>query len=353
MNIGVSFGRLTTLHDGVGEFAVQLGTRLAARAPELARQGVHLHFHLPRRRFGLFGDRLRCLPLRSIQKRIHLRWTRYDVWHRTHQLLSHRPPAGARCRLTTVHDLNFLYGQKDPREEGNARKMRRVLAETDRVVTDTRFVAGDVRDHAGFAGPIDTIHLGARSLVYDPREPVAGIEPGGYLFHVSRMIPTKNIGAILGLAALWPEQEFVLAGPPSGDVEAVRGAVAERGLGNVRILTDVDDARKAWLFANCAGFLFPSFTEGFGLPPLEAMHFGKPSFLSDRTCLPEIGGDVAAYFHDFEPGSMRRVVEQGLAEARQPGRADALRRQAATFSWDACAEAYLALYLRLAGNATR
>ena len=223
-----------------------------------------------------------------------------------------------------------------------------LLAATDLVVTDTRYVAGDVRGHGGFRGPVETIYLGARSLVGDPQEAVEGVEPGRYLFHLSRMAASKNMSAILGLAAAWPEQGFVLAGPASSSVEAVRAEASARGLANVRILTDVNDAQKAWLYASCAGFLFPSLTEGFGLPPLEAMHFGKPAFLSTLTCLPEIGGEEAWYFRDFEAGAMRAVVEKGLRESREPGRAEAIRRQAARFSWDACADAYVAVYRRLA-----
>jgi glycosyltransferase involved in cell wall biosynthesis len=111
----------------------------------------------------------------------------------------------------------------------------------------------------------------------------------------------------------------------------------------------IDDAQKAWAFAHCAGFLFPSLAEGFGLPPIEAMHFGKPVFLSRRTCLPEIGGDAACYFDDFEPTSMKRIVEEGLARAKRPGRAAAIMAHAAQFDWDRCAAAYLALYRRLLG----
>ena len=351
VEIGVCFGRLRTMHDGIGEFSTQLGTRLEARAQELEARGVRLTFCLPRKRFGIFGDRVRQVPLRDIQKQLHLSLVRYDVWHRVHQLLSHRPPLGARRRLVTVHDYNFRYGETGPRLEQHLRKARRMLEGTDLVVTDTRYVANDVREYAGFGGPVETIYLGARSLTGDPREPVAGVEPGSYLLHLSRMAPGKNVGSLLGLAEAWPEQRFLLAGPASEDVDRVRDEAATRGLGNVRVLNDVSNAQKAWLYANCAGFLLPSFSEGFGLPPLEAMHFGKPAFLSDRTCLPEIGGDVAFYFRDFEPRSMRRVVEEGLAAARQPGRAEAIAAHAARFSWDACADAYLSLYLRLAGVA--
>ncbi|MDE2161264.1 MAG: glycosyltransferase, partial [Burkholderiales bacterium] len=110
-----------------------------------------------------------------------------------------------------------------------------------------------------------------------------------------------------------------------------------------------DDAQKAWAYARCSGFLFPSLAEGFGLPPIEAMHFGKPVFLARRSCLPEIGGDAADYFDDFEPAAMRAVVERGLRRAAEPGRADAVRAHAARFDWDRAADDYLALYRRLLG----
>ena len=102
-------------------------------------------------------------------------------------------------------------------------------------------------------------------------------------------------------------------------------------------------------YAQCTGFLFPSLTEGFGLPPIEAMHFGKPVFLARRTCLPEIGGEAADYFDDFAPAHMRSVVEQGLARFADPSRAQFVRDHAAQFDWDRAAEAYLDLYRKLLG----
>jgi glycosyltransferase involved in cell wall biosynthesis len=92
--------------------------------------------------------------------------------------------------------------------------------------------------------------------------------------------------------------------------------------------------------------MFPSLTEGFGLPALEAMYFGRPVFLSNLTSLPEIGGEEAFYWHDFEPASMKRCVEQGLAnfDAQAGAR---VRARALSFSWDRCTDEYLALYRQL------
>jgi glycosyltransferase involved in cell wall biosynthesis len=160
------------------------------------------------------------------------------------------------------------------------------------------------------------------------------------------MSPSKNPQALIDLARAWPAMTFLLCGPPSDDAKRLRATVK---LPNLQFHLGINDAQKAWAYAQCRGFLFPSLTEGFGLPPIEAMHFGKPVFLARRTCLPEIGGAAADYFDDFEPAAMRAVVEHGLARQAQPGRADAVRLHAAQFDWDLAAKHYLALYRRLLG----
>jgi glycosyltransferase involved in cell wall biosynthesis len=351
-HIGICFGTLPTLHEGLGEFSVQLGRRVVARAAALrAEHGVRLHLYLREERHGLFGDGVEYQPLRETQRVLHLAPRRFDLWHTLNQHVAYRPPLGARRRLLTVHDLNFLYVKRGVSLARNLWVARRRVGRQDRVVAITEHVAGDVRRHTGFAGPIDVIHNGARSLVGERQEPVAGLAPGSFLFHLSRMTPSKNVAAMLDLAAAWPEQRLVLAGPRSAPVSSTLAEARARGLANVTVLADVTDGQKAWLYGHCAGFLFPSLTEGFGLPPIEAMHFGTPAFLSDRTSLPEVGGEAAYFFRRFDPAHMRQVIEAGLADARRAGRAEAIRRHAAAFSWDACADRYVALYLAMLGRA--
>jgi len=142
---------------------------------------------------------------------------------------------------------------------------------------------------------------------------------------------------------------LVLAGPRSRESDALRAQVERGDPPNLRVLQDISDAQKSWLYANCAAFLFPSLTEGFGLPPLEAMHFGKPVFLSRLTSLPEVGGDAAAYFDGFEPLAMRRCIEAALPALAT--RTDAIRAHAAGYTWDRAGDAYLALYRDLLGLA--
>jgi glycosyltransferase involved in cell wall biosynthesis len=348
MRIGISLGGIGAFHDGLGEFALQLGRRIAAQAPRWREaDGIAFDFHLREKLFGIFGADVGYRAVTRWQRLHHVQPERYALWHSLHQLNKTLPPRGCGPRLVTVHDLNYLAHPSAFSRWRHDRRTRALMMRTDHIVAISRHTADDVRRHLGWTGPMEVIYNGARNLGADPQAALPGREGGRpFLFHLSRMSPSKNPQAILALAEAWPEMDFVFCGPPSDDAKALRARV---GRPNVFFHLGIDDAQKTWAYAHCAGFLFPSLTEGFGLPPIEAMHFGKPVFLSRRTCLPEIGGDAAEYFDDFDPAAMKLVVERGLARQRAPGRADAIRAHAAQFDWDRAAAAYLALYRRLLG----
>lgn len=350
--IGISLGNIGNLQDGLGEFALQIGQAIARVAPLwLERDQVAFDFHLLEQHEGLFGNAVGYLPVNRLQRWRHVRPDSYAVWHSLHQLNKTLPPVGTGVRVVTVHDLNYLYGRNAWSTWRHHRRTCALMRRTDVVVAISQYTAADVRRHLNWHGTTEVILRGARRLVAGAQEPLPGWKAEDdrqFLFHLSRMSPSKNPGAIVELARCWPEMRFVMSGPQGADSRALRDSVE---LPNVEFHLGISDAQKAWAFAHCAGFLFPSWTEGFGLPPIEAMQFGAPVFLSRLTSLPEIGGEVADYFDDFEPAAMKRVVELGLARHRTAGRADAIRAHAARYDADRAADAYLALYRRLLGLA--
>ena len=353
MRIGISLGNIGALHDGLGEFSLQIGRRIAAAAPEWRQEyGVEFSFHLREKLFGLFGSDVQYLPVNRWQRVQHVQpGIAFALWHSLHQLNKTLPPQAAGVRVVTVHDLNYLYGRNALSRWRHHRRTLALARRTDVMVAISHHTAGDVQRHLGWTGDIEVIHNGARSFVDAPREPLKGWaarDTRPFIYHLSRMSPSKNPTAIVELARIWPEMTFVMCGPPGDDAKKLRASVQ---LPNVEFHLGISEAQKAWAYAHCAAFLFPSLTEGFGLPPIEAMHFGKPVVLARRTCLPEIGGDAADYLDSFEPQAMKQVVQQALQRHGQPGRADAIRQHAAQFDWDRAAAAYLALYARLLGLA--
>jgi glycosyltransferase involved in cell wall biosynthesis len=99
-------------------------------------------------------------------------------------------------------------------------------------------------------------------------EPVPGLEPGFFLC-VSRLLPYKNVDAVVEAFATLPHGLVVVGDGPDRD------RLSQLAGPNVRLLGGVDDARLRWLYANATALVAASY-EDFGLTPLEAASFGKP-----------------------------------------------------------------------------
>ena len=351
--IGISLGNMGSLQDGLGEFALQIGGGIAAHARDWRqRLGIAFDFHCREKLFGTFGNEVGYLKVTRWQRLRHVQPERYALWHSLHQLNKTLVPQGCGPRVVTVHDLNYVYKPNRFSVWRDHRRAQALMRRSDYLVAISEYTASDLRKHLHWTGPLEVIHNGARNLTGVAPRPLPGFESPTrpFLFHLSRMSRSKNPQAILGLAAAWPEMDFLFCGPPTDDARALE---ATTHLPNVHFRFAISDAQKAWAFGHCAGFLFPSLTEGFGLPPIEAMQFGKPVFLSRLTSLPEVGGDAAYYFDDWDPAAMRRVVDAGLARGADPVRVAEVKAHAARFDWAQAADRYLALYLRLLGRSEK
>lgn len=163
--------------------------------------------------------------------------------------------------------------------------------------------------------------------------------------------PHKNAGAILGMADRLVQDGFRIAvvGQSNLRIFANQGTTVD-GRG-ITWLGRLDDGELAALLQRSLCLAFPSLTEGFGLPPLEAMALGCPVVVSDRASLPEICGDAALY---ADPTRMTDWHAQFRLLRREPGLREALvargRVQAQSFSWQRSAELYLRMLVRLSGD---
>jgi len=83
------------------------------------------------------------------------------------------------------------------------------------------------------------------------------------------------------------------------------------------------------------------------LPVTEAMSVGKPVFLSHRTALPEIGSNMAFYFHNFSESHIQQVFTKGMKEYEENKMQQAIQKHCENFSWDKAANEYLDVYRSL------
>jgi glycosyltransferase involved in cell wall biosynthesis len=121
-----------------------------------------------------------------------------------------------------------------------------------------------------------------------------------YILSVSTLEPRKNIDHVIRCFAKLVQQEklhdlnLVLVGSQGWNYDQIFAAISEfKELKDRIIVTGfVDDEDLATIYSNALMFLYPSFYEGFGLPPLEAMQCGLPVITSDTSSLPEVVGDA-------------------------------------------------------------
>ena len=150
--------------------------------------------------------------------------------------------------------------------------------------------------------------------------------------------------------AFLPDFDLVIAGPAHSSYtskimeEARKWKVEDR----VILAGEVSEEEKYRLYQNMEGLVFPSLAEGFGLPVVEAMGLGKSAFLSKMGSLPEIGGEFAHYFPNFEPEEMAEIVRRGLKNDRlNSGMKEQLIARSGLFTWDNAARGYSDIYRSL------
>jgi glycosyltransferase involved in cell wall biosynthesis len=329
---------------GLHTFGHALGRQLAHQGKEHFAMSAYTY----PRQDGFLGPQASYVPHRRYHRWYFPRNGQYDLVHFADQYCRFGPERVRARTVMTVHDLNQVHEQRpgSRKLEKYLRKMARRIGGVDRVVAISEFVKADIlRFFPDAADKISVIHNGAESGRAPDGHRPRFMPPGRFLFTVGMVCPKKNQHVLVPLLR-GTDDTLVVAGVIKDDyrqqilAEAARFGVADR----IVITGPVSQADKDWYYAHCAAFLFPSLAEGFGLPVIEAMHHGRPVFLSRLTSLPEIGGDAAFYFEHFDPEHMAEVFAAGMRRFDSEGGADRARARAMEFTWERAGAAYLELY---------
>lgn len=126
-----------------------------------------------------------------------------------------------------------------------------------------------------------------------------GLKSGEYYFSMSSMAPNKNFKWIAENASKNPNVIYAVSGSVNNWVfpKIFDFDVPE----NMKFLGYVSDEEAKTLMRDCKAFLFPTFYEGFGIPPLEALSTGAKAVVSDASCMREIYGDSVYYVDPYNP----------------------------------------------------
>ncbi len=316
---------------------------------QVNKTGDDIGFFVPKQYVGRWGSRFYYRTVRNWNKFFLPCDSDVKVWHCAHQQTSYLPPRNVKMVLT-VHDLNFLYEKPKYKHRRYLDALQYRLDRADSVVAVSECTKRDLLKNMDLKGKyVEVIYNGLNFFEGDEMPPVVRPE-GDFLFSVGTILPKKNFHVLPALLK-GNDYKLIIAGNRSkyeNDImaEAQKWGVEDR----VFIVGPVDEAVKYWYIRNCSAFLFPSISEGFGLPVIEAMYYGKPIFLSDHTALPEVGGPHAIYFnHEFEPNLMQKEFEEGLKLFKDGSKdQEKMIEHALSFSWERTARRYLEIYRELA-----
>jgi glycosyltransferase involved in cell wall biosynthesis len=169
-----------------------------------------------------------------------------------------------------------------------------------------------------------------------PDDVLGQIPQSPFVLAVSSSSPNKNFNAVIQAIRLLGDQA-----PPCvfvGQKYAKVFSGLDIDASHVTELGYVSDEALAALYGRALCLVYPSFYEGFGLPPLEAMTFGTPVVVSNSSSLPEVCAEAALYCDPSDPQTLADAIrtlqhDDGL----QARLCDAGKARAARFTWKACA----------------
>ena len=223
-------------------------------------------------------------------------------------------PIRAKKRVVTIHDVYHLDhpDQFSSLKHTCAKKLYARAASSDLVLTVSEFSKGRILHHFPSA-LLEVIPLGGDHLLGIEPVEVLGISSPFYLF-VGSLKPHKNRRLLDGLPL-------------------------------IEALGQYSDGELVWLYKNAEALIFPSFYEGFGLPPLEAMSLGCPVLASHSASIPEVCGEAAIYFDPKIRESLDRALQE-LPSVRDQLIEKGIQRSSER-TWDLCAKRHDRIFTSL------
>lgn len=261
--------------------------------------------------------------------------------------------------ITTIHDLTLLHFKN---YEDNTRLaydvkqfifglvVRFAITKSRRIITPTVYAKQDLVKTLHANPDKITVTLEAGEPMPRSREAsVPQLSRAPFIMYVGRMDPYKNIRRLMlahqQLVQAHPKLRLALVGAKDGNVQVLEKWCAEQKFMQVHFLGFVPDEQLRWLFEHAEAYVFPSLSEGFGLPGLEAMTLRTPLVSSRATCLPEVYQDGAHFFDPENVEDMASKINDVLVDKTL--RANLIRegaRVVAKYSWERMAEETLKIY---------
>lgn len=259
--------------------------------------------------------------------------------------------------ITTIHDLTTTRFS-NPTKNWLVFKfkqtvykwvIKRVAKKSQGLITPSEYVKYDVAQFSGVAPSKITVTYEAADIISDPSEPIPDLSNIEFIMYVGRPQPHKNlkrlVRAFSAVQLTHPKLKLVLVGKLDNNYLLLKNYARRHGISGIVFTDFVSEGQLRWLYEKAEAYVFPSLSEGFGLPGLEALACGLPLVSSRATCLPEIYKDAAIY---FDPSSTSDIAEKIKLVLEDKELAAKLRQKgpelARKYSWHDTAQQTLEVY---------
>lgn len=274
------------------------------------------------------------------------------------------PLFGARRYIITVHDLNFMLFPKFQTPDSlayYAGNIKAAVHKADHILTVSRATADDLCNLLNVPPEKITIQVEGVDPTYHPMsaEQIRPVLerfklPSTYILFVGTIEPRKNISGLFEAYSLLKQQmpdapPLVLAGQRGWLYEPILQKAKDLNLRDDLIwIENATVADLPMIYNGAAVLVMPSFYEGFGLPPLEAMACGIPTVVSNRSSLPEVVGDTGLLVDPDHPESITDALRRMLTENELRSRSSkAGLERAKLFTWTQAAKTALEVYQKV------
>jgi glycosyltransferase involved in cell wall biosynthesis len=273
---------------------------------------------------------------------------RYDVYHATYQRVL--PYVRSRAVVVTHHDsITERYPHLFPDAAAIHGRLKRLYARADRIVCISEASRQDLLHfHTVPLEKTEVIHHGFSPLPEPVETELTDFDGRPFLLYVGARSAYKNFSLVVEALAGQRDKALCLLVMGGGAFSSEEAQHIEQcGVtSRVRLVPRASDGELAAAYRAACLFLYPSLYEGFGFPPLEAMHSGCPAIVSRIPALLEICGDAAFYF-DPETAELVSLIESLRSDDTfRFSKKEAGFAQVARYTWEQAATLTLAAYRR-------